>query len=134
MKKILWSITVVSLLIVSSGFAYASGRYDDRPWRREHHRDSGAFYGGGGYPGVSISFSFPVTYYEPYRRHYRPPRRVWVPGHWERMRAWAPGRTERHWGPGRHGPYGRHNFGNYGERRHRGEYRMQKVWREGRYR
>ena len=133
MKRALVLFATAALLVGAAGFSYASGRYDDRPWRDEHRRGGGTYYSDSWYPRWSITFSFPGSWERPHRRHYRPPRRVWVPGHWEYVRVWVPGRTERYWVPGWHGPRD-YNPGHY-ERRHRGgEYRMKKVWREGQYR
>lgn len=133
MKRTIVFIAAAVFLLGMVDFSYASGRHGDRHRGRDHRHGESTWYSRYGNPGISIMFSFPGTVYRPYRRHYEPPRRVWVPGYWEYERVWIPGRVERNWRPGRRGPYG-YSPGFYEERTHGGDYRMKKVWREGRYR
>jgi hypothetical protein len=80
-----------------------------------------------GSPRISFDITIPGS-------PYYAPRRVWVPGQWEYVREWVPGRYERVWVPDRRGPYGNRRSGYYREGYSDGEYRQKQVWREGRYR
>jgi len=88
-------------------------------------------------PGFAFGFTLPGPWYPP-RRAYRPPRKVWVPGYWEKTRVWVPGRYDRFYGPrdrhrhDRHDRYGRHErHERYDRQDHDG--RRYSKWERKRY-
>jgi len=73
-----------------------------------------------------------VIYYPP-----PPPplyRHDYVPGHWEIIREWVPGRWEKVWVPGHYDRWGNWIEGHYEERVTPGYYIEKRVWVEGYYR
>ncbi len=73
----------------------------------------------------------------PPRPYYCPPppsRPKYVPGHWETIREWVPGKWERVWVPGHYDQWGNWIAGHYEERQTPGYYIERRVWVEGYYR
>jgi len=70
-------------------------------------------------------------------RHYYcppPPPPEYIPGHWETIREWVPGKWERVWVPGHYDQWGNWVEGHYEERQTPGYYVERRVWIEGYYR
>jgi hypothetical protein len=57
-----------------------------------------------------------------------------VPGHWEIVREWVPGISERVWVPGHYDRWGNWVKGHYEVRQTPGGYLERRVWVEGYYR
>jgi hypothetical protein len=132
MKK-LTAFTAALLLLAAAAAplpaeARSRGKHLDRYGRTETVFRTDAWS-----PGFSISLVIP-GYWTPPRAHYRPPRRVWIPGHWEYERIRVPGRYERVWVPGWYDRHDGWRSGYWTMRERGGEYRGKKVWSEGRYR
>jgi len=102
------------------GLAAAAEASDRRGWYGKH-RPVPQVSAVWSTPGFAFGFTLPGAWYPP-RRAYRPPRKMWVSGYWERTRVWVPGRYERLDGPRdrhRHERYGRHERHERQDRRER---------------
>lgn len=79
-------------------------------------------------PPMVIYYTTPPSYYPP------PPRPEYIPGHWEIIKEWVPGKWEKVWVPGHYDRCGNWIEGHYEEILTPGYYVEKKVWVEGYYR
>lgn len=124
MKKGMCLFTVAVLVLAfSAPSAFARGRHRHGPY------PEAGVYASVRQPGFSISVTIP--WYDPPPVRYRPPRRVWIPGHWEYEPVWVPGRYDKI----RKHRYGRdhrgYRWGDGDHRGRRGGYRMKGIRRLG---
>lgn len=71
----------------------------------------------------------------PRHSYYPPPTRLeYIPGHWEIIREWVPGKWEKVWVPGHYDKWGNWVESHYEEKLTPGYYIEKRVWVEGYYR
>jgi hypothetical protein len=128
------TMLTAALLLLAAAAAPLTAEARSRGKHLDRHRHSETVLRADAYsPGFSISIAIPGSWAPP-RKHYRPPRRVWAPGHWEYERVWVPGRYERVWVPGWYDRHDGWRSGYWTMHERGGEYREKRVRREGRYR
>jgi hypothetical protein len=126
---IILALAFISVFTLAPAEAGSTGR----------HRWEGAAIALGAVALGSLIFHHAHVYAYPPPVVYAPPPPPapppeFVPGHWEIIREWVPGISERVWVPGHHDRWGNWVVGHYEIRRTPGRYVERRVWVEGYYR